>query len=62
MTKAEDRTRVVIMGAAGRDFHDFNTLYREDPMAPGAAHPPMYDENIEYPWHQYETTTRAISR
>jgi predicted GTPase len=26
-----DRTRVVIMGAAGRDFHDFNTVYRSDP-------------------------------
>jgi predicted GTPase len=26
-----DRTRVVIMGAAGRDFHDFNTAYRKDP-------------------------------
>jgi predicted GTPase len=25
------RTRIVIMGAAGRDFHDFNVLYREDP-------------------------------
>lgn len=23
-------TRVVIMGAAGRDFHDFNTVFRED--------------------------------
>ena len=23
--------RIVIMGAAGRDFHDFNVLYREDP-------------------------------
>lgn len=23
--------RVVIMGAAGRDFHDFNTVYRDDP-------------------------------
>lgn len=23
--------RVVIMGAAGRDFHDFNVVYREDP-------------------------------
>ena len=22
--------RVVIMGAAGRDFHDFNVLYRTD--------------------------------
>jgi predicted GTPase len=25
------RTRVAIMGAAGRDFHDFNVLYRDDP-------------------------------
>lgn len=39
---------------------DLNTLYREDPMAPGAAHPPMYDDNIEYPWHQYETITPGI--
>jgi hypothetical protein len=29
-------------------------------MAPGVAHPPVYDENIEYPWHQYETTTPGI--
>jgi predicted GTPase len=26
-----DRLRVVIMGAAGRDFHDFNTVYRDNP-------------------------------
>jgi len=26
-----NRTRVVIMGAAGRDFHDFNVVYRDDP-------------------------------
>ncbi len=26
-----DRTRNVIMGAAGRDFHDFNVVYRDDP-------------------------------
>lgn len=25
------RTRTVIMGAAGRDFHDFQLLYRDDP-------------------------------
>lgn len=25
------RKRVVIMGAAGRDFHNFNVLYRDDP-------------------------------
>ena len=23
-------TRLVIMGAAGRDFHDFNTVFRDD--------------------------------
>jgi predicted GTPase len=28
---AMDRKRVAIMGAAGRDFHDFNVVYREDP-------------------------------
>jgi predicted GTPase len=28
-----DRRRVVIMGAAGRDFHDFNVVYRNDPDA-----------------------------
>ena len=26
-----DRRRVVIVGAAGRDFHDFNVVYRDDP-------------------------------
>jgi predicted GTPase len=25
------RTRIVIMGAAGRDFHNFNVVYRNDP-------------------------------
>ncbi|MDX1431201.1 MAG: cyclic 2,3-diphosphoglycerate synthase [Gammaproteobacteria bacterium] len=27
---ARARTRVVIMGAAGRDFHDFNVVFRDD--------------------------------
>ncbi|HUP59308.1 MAG TPA: cyclic 2,3-diphosphoglycerate synthase [Thermoanaerobaculia bacterium] len=26
-----DRRRVLILGAAGRDFHNFNTVYRDDP-------------------------------
>lgn len=26
-----ERTRVLILGAAGRDFHDFNTVFRGDP-------------------------------
>ncbi|MDJ0867650.1 MAG: GTPase [Myxococcota bacterium] len=25
------RTRIAILGAAGRDFHDFNVVYRDDP-------------------------------
>jgi predicted GTPase len=24
--------RIVIMGAAGRDFHNFNVVYRDDPQ------------------------------
>lgn len=26
-----ERTRVLILGAAGRDFHNFNVIYRDDP-------------------------------
>ena len=26
-----DRSKVIIMGAAGRDFHDFNTYFRDNP-------------------------------
>src|SRR5436305_1118063 len=31
MADTKRRWRVVIMGAAGRDFHNFNTVYRDDP-------------------------------
>ncbi len=31
MAQPKARTRVVIMGAAGRDFHNFNMVYRDDP-------------------------------
>ncbi|MGR8952004.1 MAG: cyclic 2,3-diphosphoglycerate synthase [Gammaproteobacteria bacterium] len=31
MTATLKRTKVVIMGAAGRDFHNFNVVYRDDP-------------------------------
>ena len=31
MSSGAPRTRVVIMGAAGRDFHNFNVVYRDDP-------------------------------
>jgi len=30
-SKSRSRTRTVIMGAAGRDFHNFNIVYRDDP-------------------------------
>jgi predicted GTPase len=33
MTPGEARRRVVIMGAAGRDFHNFNLVYRDDPSS-----------------------------
>lgn len=31
-TGATSRTRIVIMGAAGRDFHNFNVVYRDNPQ------------------------------
>ena len=31
MNAAAAVRRVVILGAAGRDFHDFNTVFRDDP-------------------------------
>ena len=30
MAQTHQRTRIIIMGAAGRDFHNFNTVYREN--------------------------------
>ena len=33
MTDKDRRRRVLIMGAAGRDFHNFNTVFRDDPDA-----------------------------
>jgi predicted GTPase len=29
--ESANRTRIVILGAAGRDFHNFNVVYRDDP-------------------------------
>ncbi|MDH3859340.1 MAG: GTPase, partial [Gammaproteobacteria bacterium] len=33
MASKQKTTRVVIMGAAGRDFHNFNMVYRDDPAS-----------------------------
>ncbi len=39
---------------------DVETLYLEEPMAPGATHRPMYDADGNYPWHQFETITPSV--
>jgi predicted GTPase len=41
------RRRVIIMGAAGRDFHNFNTVFREDPAAEVVAFTATQIPNIE---------------
>ncbi|MCP5072083.1 MAG: GTPase [Rhodobacteraceae bacterium] len=30
-SKTTDKKRIIILGAAGRDFHNFNVVYRDDP-------------------------------
>ncbi len=46
------RRNIIIMGAAGRDFHNFNMVYREDPLydvkAFTAAQIPFIDQRV-YP-------------
>lgn len=32
MASSSHRQRVIIMGAAGRDFHNFNTVFRDNPL------------------------------
>ena len=39
---------------------DISTLYLEELMAPGTTHRPMYDEEGNYPWHQFETITPSV--
>lgn len=40
--------------------NDCSTIYQELPLAPGVTHESMYDENIDYPWHDYESITDGI--
>jgi hypothetical protein len=57
----EVHTQIVGYGKMQQSLEkDIDTLYLEIPMAPGAAHNPMFDENGNYSWHQYETITPAI--
>jgi predicted GTPase len=50
--KGEDMRKVIIMGAGGRDFHDYNVVFRNDPrtevVAFTAAQIPGIDERV-YP-------------
>lgn len=57
----EVHTQIVGLGKMQQFLEkDIDTLYLEEPMAPGMTHKPMFDENGNYPWHQYETITPAI--
>ncbi|MFB0517334.1 MAG: GTPase, partial [Candidatus Neomarinimicrobiota bacterium] len=42
-----DRKRIVIMGAAGRDFHNFNTLYRDNQQVEVVAFTATQIPNID---------------
>jgi len=57
----EVHTQIVGLGKMQQCLEkNIDTLYLEEPMAPGSTHKPMFDENGNYPWHQYETITPAI--
>ncbi len=49
-----DRTRVLIMGAAGRDFHDFNVVYRTDPSVEVVAFTATQIPGISDRWYPAE--------
>jgi predicted GTPase len=49
-----DRTRIVIMGAAGRDFHDFNVVYRDDPSVDVVAFTATQIPGIADRWYPAE--------
>lgn len=39
---------------------NYETLYQRMYMPPGFTHDFFFDENIKYPWHQYEAVTDCI--
>lgn len=60
-TVREVHTQVVGFGKMQQCLEkDISTLYLEESMAPGTTHKPMFDEQVNYPWHQYETITPSI--
>ena len=40
--------------------NNFDSLYQEVYMCPGITHEPFYDNNGNYPWHQYYANTDCI--
>ena len=57
--------RVLIMGAAGRDFHNFNTVYRDDAAAEVVAFTATqipFINDRRYPASSPARTTRTGSR
>ncbi|KAB0291608.1 hypothetical protein F2P58_00150 [Vibrio fortis] len=57
----EIHTQIVGFGKMQQCFEkDISTLYLEDTLAPGASHKPMYNQEGQYPWHQYETITPGV--
>jgi len=43
-----NRTRVVIIGAAGRDFHDFNVVFKKDPRVEVVAFTQAMGQNMAW--------------
>ena len=57
----EVHTQIVGIGKMQQCYEkDLATLYFEETMAPGHTHKPMFDEEGNYPWHQFETITPSI--
>jgi hypothetical protein len=57
----EVHTQIVGLGKMQQCLSkDLSSLYFEELMAPGNTPRPMYNQNGEYPWHQYETITPSV--
>ena len=54
-----ERIRVLIMGAGGRDFHVFNTCYRNDPTREVVAWRSLLDEQLPQPATLSQDTQRG---
>jgi predicted GTPase len=54
--------RIVIMGAAGRDFHDFNVVYRDDPSVHVVAFTATQIPGIADRWYPAELAGKRYPR